>query len=164
MPACPSLFAEMLTKFEASFISKEKTLTNILGAAPFPNLTEIKLIQCTAANDKLLYQISQHCPVLERLSVLSCHECSDAGIQHFVEDFHKRQSDLLKIIWQKDKCLSSTSFITDFFINLTSRSPWLCDGLSLRSNRKQFRAKFGEQIIIWTNSKTLYIQVFQNLK
>ncbi|KAI6191871.1 F-box domain-containing protein [Aphelenchoides bicaudatus] len=160
MPTCPQLFAEMLTKFEASFITQSKTLTNILESAHFCNLTEIKLIQCTAANDKLLQAISQNCPLLERLSVLSCHSCTDAGIQHFVEDFHKRQSDSLKIIWQKERCQSAVSFITDFFINLTSKSPWLCDGLNLRSNRKQFRAKFGEQIAIWANTKMLYIQDF----
>lgn len=56
---CPSLFAEMITKFEASFILREHTLNNILGAAYFPALTEIKLIQCGAANDTLLQKIAQ---------------------------------------------------------------------------------------------------------
>jgi hypothetical protein len=99
---------------------------------------------------------------LEKLSILSCHSCTEAGIRNFVETFHSRQSNTLKIIWQRDRSHSAASFITDFYISLTNEFPWLCDGLSVRSNRKQFRAKFGEQIIIWKENKILYIQVSQN--
>jgi hypothetical protein len=58
MPECPNQFADLVTKFEASFISQQITLNNILGVAYFDKLTEIKLIQCDAAGDALLYNIA----------------------------------------------------------------------------------------------------------
>ena len=91
-------------------------------------------------------------------SVLSC-QCTEVGIINFVENFHEHQSESLKIIWQMDRSHFSSSFITDFYLSLINKTPWLCKDLNLRSKRKQFRAKFGEQVAIWNGDKTLYIQV-----
>ncbi|CAD5234101.1 unnamed protein product [Bursaphelenchus xylophilus] len=155
-------FSKVLSVLDVSFLTDEGLLTNLLTPSTFPNLTEVKFIECDAVTDPILFKLAMSCPNLQRLSLLSCHVCTNAGIRQFVEFFHSRKSESLKINWQKDQEHDGRSAVTDFYMDLASNHRSLLDDLSMKSYRKQFRVRVGEQIVIWNEQKTLYIQDFDS--
>ncbi|KAI6209245.1 F-box domain-containing protein [Aphelenchoides besseyi] len=161
--ACNSIFADLLTKFEASFVTDLSLLHAIFAAPLYANLTEIKFIQCPSVDDAILSKIAISCPSLTRLLILSCHDVSKVGLRHFVDTFHSRRSEQLRIVWHRDRN-PATSFITDFFLSLTNESSCISEGLSVRCYRKQFRSRFGELVVVWSGTKMLKIQDYDTFE
>ncbi|CAD5230087.1 unnamed protein product [Bursaphelenchus okinawaensis] len=155
-------FCKVLSVLDVSFVNNVNMLSNLLISSSFNNLTEIKFIECDATTDQILMRIAMSCPNLQRLSLLSCHACTIEGMRHFVECFHARKSEVLTINWQKDQEHDGRSAVTDFYVDLTTNHRGLLEDVSIKSYRKQFRVRVGEQIIIWTNEKALYIQDFDS--
>ncbi|CAG9539357.1 unnamed protein product [Cercopithifilaria johnstoni] len=155
----PSSFGTVLGRFEASFLTDEALLRNLLLTHPLPRLTDVKFIQASAITPPILLHLSLMAPRLRKLSLINCEEDKlDNGILNFIISFPSRISKSLQIIWKR-KCSRPLSFY-----NMLINEHWnLIKDFEIRVIPKKFAAnKVGEKIIIWEieTKKTLYLQDF----
>uniref|UniRef100_A0A915PXP1 F-box domain-containing protein n=1 Tax=Setaria digitata TaxID=48799 RepID=A0A915PXP1_9BILA len=155
----PASFGTVLGRFEASFLTDEALLRNLLLTHPLPRLTDIKFIQVSAVTPPILLHLSLMAPRLRKLSLINCEEDElDTGILNFISSFPSRISKSLQIIWKR-KCSRPLSFY-----NILINDQWdLIKDFEIRVIPKKFAAnKVGEKIVIWEveTKKTLYIQDF----
>lgn len=155
----PASFGMVLGRFEASFLTDEILLRNLLLTHPLPRLTDVKFIQVSAITPAILLHLSLMAPRLRKLSLINCEEDKlDIGILNFITNFPSRMSKSLQIIWKR-KCNRSQSFY-----NILINEYWdIIKDYEIRVIPKKFAAsKTGEKIIIWEmeTKKTLYLQDF----
>uniref|UniRef100_A0A1I7VG72 F-box domain-containing protein n=1 Tax=Loa loa TaxID=7209 RepID=A0A1I7VG72_LOALO len=155
----PASFGTVLGRFEASFLTDETLLRNLLLTHPLPRLTDVKFIQVSAVSPAILLHLSLMAPRLRKLSLINCSEEKlDIGVLNFITSFPSRISKSLQIIWKR-KCNRPQSFY-DVLIN----EHWdLIKDFEIRVIPKKFAAnKVGEKIIMWEmeTKKTLYLQDF----
>ncbi|VDM17370.1 unnamed protein product [Wuchereria bancrofti] len=148
----------VIGRFEASFLTDEILLRNLLLTHPLPRLTDVKFIQVSAITPAILLHLSLMAPRLRKLSLINCEEDKlDIGILNFITNFPSRMSKSLQIIWKR-KCSRSQSFY-----NILINEYWdIIKDYEIRVIPKKFAAnKTGEKIIIWEmeTKKTLYLQV-----
>ncbi|VDO40426.1 unnamed protein product [Brugia timori] len=154
----PASFGMVLGRFEASFLTDEILLRNLLLTHPLPRLTDVKFIQVSAITPAILLHLSLMAPRLRKLSLINCEEDKlDIGILNFITNFPSRMSKSLQIIWKR-KCNRSQSFY-----NILINEYWdIIKDYEIRVIPKKFAAsKTGEKIIIWEmeTKKALYLQV-----
>uniref|UniRef100_A0A0R3RWV1 F-box domain-containing protein n=1 Tax=Elaeophora elaphi TaxID=1147741 RepID=A0A0R3RWV1_9BILA len=155
----PPSFGTILGRFEASFLTDEALLRNLLLTNPLPRLTDVKFIQVSAIAPSILLHLSLMAPRLRKLSLINCEEDKlDIGILNFITNFPNRLSKSLQIIWKR-KCSRPLSFY-----NLLINEHWdLIKDFEMRVIPKKFAAnKVGEKIVMWETEtkKTLYLQDF----
>ncbi|VBB29009.1 unnamed protein product [Acanthocheilonema viteae] len=155
----PPSFGTVLGRFEASFLTDEALLRNLLLTHPLPRLTDVKFIQISAITPPILLHLSMMAPRLRKLSLINCEEDKlDIGILNFITSFSSRISKSLQIIWKR-KCSRPLSFY-----NMLINEHWdLIKDFEIRVIPKKFTAnKVGEKIVIWEieTKKTLYLQDF----
>ncbi|KAH7728272.1 hypothetical protein AAVH_04516 [Aphelenchoides avenae] len=153
-------FARVLSKFEASFVTEPLVLKNVFSVQKYIYLTEIKMIQCSALTDDILGSISVTCLRLRKLSILSCHECSEIGILHFVQAFPLRLSLSLRVVWKRDR---NQMRPLDLYRKLSNEYVDMLQGNRVKYFPKQFgEGHAGQAIVVWQSSKTLYIQDYDD--
>uniref|UniRef100_A0A914C0H5 F-box domain-containing protein n=1 Tax=Acrobeloides nanus TaxID=290746 RepID=A0A914C0H5_9BILA len=136
-PTPPKNFANILWKFEASFVEDFPLLRSIFMGTTYPFLSELKFIQCSSIQDEILEAIALNCPRLKKLSLLSCNEQSThVGILPFVKQCRQRLSKSLQIIWKRDTRRYSRP--AAFFLSLMNDHADLIKGLRARFYCKQF--------------------------
>ncbi|KAK0403229.1 hypothetical protein QR680_016796 [Steinernema hermaphroditum] len=150
----PLSFATALSRLEISLIG-EKELMDTLVNNVFPNLIEIKAVECSALSDHCLERISKVCPNLQKLSINECKHATVIGISHFLDHFSCRRSKELIIEWK-----SSRIQLSDYFKTLKDDQR-VIGKLGVWYYSKRFNDENdGERIFVWEKNgdKKLSIQ------
>ncbi|KAM3727835.1 Methylmalonyl-CoA carboxyltransferase 5S subunit [Dirofilaria immitis] len=155
----PPSFGTVLGRFEASFLTDEILLKNLLLTHSLPRLTDVKFIQVSAITPAVLLHLSLMAPRLRKLSLINCEEDKlDIGILNFISSFPSRISKSLQIIWKRKSGRPVS------FYDILVKKYWdLIKDFEIRVIPKKFAAnKIGEKIVMWEmeSKKTLYLQDF----
>ncbi|TKR73128.1 hypothetical protein L596_020476 [Steinernema carpocapsae] len=142
-----------------SLISEKDLVDVLFSNTSFPNLEDIKAVECPVLNDLHLERISKVCSNVAKLSVNECKHVSVIGISHFLDNFKFRSSKDLLIEWKSTRIQLSDYFkiLKDDQRVIGNLGVWYYSKLFTGDND-------GERIFVWERSgkKTLRLQNYTN--